>query len=67
MKSEVQMNIKRLIDIGTYRGKGTEEDYLLGVKEPRQMPEPEKAREKLLQEKKKLRLRSNIKTVFLNN
>ena len=42
LRRDVNMNIKRLMEIGCYRGFVTEEDCLLEVRRQRQTLEPEK-------------------------
>ena len=42
LRREISTNIKRLMDLGTYRGIRLEENYLLEVNELKQMLGPEK-------------------------
>jgi len=60
LKSEVQMNIKRLMDIGTYRGKRHRKGFRFADKGRERMQEQEKVRGKLLRAKRKLSLRNKI-------
>jgi ribosomal protein S13 len=53
LRTEVNLNIKRLMDIGCYRGSGIEEDYLFVVRIQKIMPRQERAIVKLLQELRK--------------
>ena len=54
LRSETQMNIKRLMDIGCYRGVRHRIGLPLEDKVPRITPEPEKGERRLLQIRKKL-------------
>src|SRR5690554_926892 len=53
LRSEVQLNIKRLMDIGCYRGVDIDLDCLYVDNVPKTTLEQEKVEEKLLQTRKK--------------
>ena len=53
LRSTVQLNIKRLMDIGCYRGIRHRSAYRSEVNVQRIIPVPVKAKEKLLQTKRK--------------
>ena len=51
LRREISLNIKRLRDLGTYRGSRHRKNYLLEDKEHLQMQEQEKVRQLQLQVK----------------
>ena len=60
LRSEVQQNIKRLMDIGSYRGVRHRRVFLQEDREQELIPEPEKVKEERLLVRKKHHLRNNI-------
>lgn len=60
LKSEVSMNIKRLVDIGTYRGKRHRRGLPVRGQRTRTNARTRKGKGRLLQERRKQRLRSNF-------
>ena len=53
LRSEVQQNIKRLMDIGTYRGLSTEKVCLLEVKDTKTNSRTRKGKKRTVAGKKK--------------
>ncbi len=63
LRSEIQMNIKRLLDIVCYRGLVIVEDFLCVDREQEQILVPAKDVEKQLQERRK-HLQRNILKIY---